>query len=540
MGQINRTIVNSPTFDFKLVDLNINFIGVSVSDQLKSTSVLDTVYVLNKNNKAVHFNGLALKDVVLRNRNLTSDVKNLIVTTSDITSVGDFVSLKYTYQYKGQPIGMLEIRYPWSYYTQENTLILPFQSFPIEAVYNVIDPGVLVNQYYGQSITEPNKKTGIIDANFVVTCSNKDGNILTEDITISVDVINGGFVRPASGGVVVTPPSGGGTQRTTAWRVQATSAYCVVNTLTPQPLYGKLTTANSHTTTTYYPNQTSYYQKSDTTTEDLVIGFYSDQACTVPVSLNNQTVRVIIKSVESGNQYSSATDPGSVVYTESTSDYLLTGISGASHVVSNVTSSQLVTQYPTMGSLTGSYTSQDVSYSYVLFDNNALVGGATGYKGWNTLEQYYTDDNTLTGLTMLNNSVDNQGNTNPYYSAPVQDNVNCPTSVPQTSINLGGQIRASAVSFSSTSGTKSVQFPSTPFSSGAGGVQFVVKQFPGENTTISINAASDSTGAVTHTGFLQISISYGNSQLAHFEMPVGTTATFGPYVNISNLNISNF
>ncbi len=44
----------------------------------------------------------------------------------------------------------------------------------------------------------------------------------------------------------------------------------------------------------------------------------------------------------------------------------------------------------------------------------------TGYKGWTFLEEYYTDDNSATGVTKLNSEEDAD------YIAPVYDTTSCP------------------------------------------------------------------------------------------------------------------
>lgn len=193
---VQQIQVNNPSFDFEIQNLRTNFIGVSVSNPLTvfNTTLKDTVYVLNKNTKSVHFDNLEHKDSVLRNRNLSSNDKYLITTVSETVREGDSILFKYKLEFKGFVIGILTIKYAYSYYIKENTLILPFQSFPIHAVYRVINPGVLVEHYYGQSIVEPNRRTGILDMNFIVRCHTKDKIEISEDLTISVNLINGGFV----------------------------------------------------------------------------------------------------------------------------------------------------------------------------------------------------------------------------------------------------------------------------------------------------------------------------------------------------------
>jgi hypothetical protein len=216
--------VNNPTLDFKMNNLEINFVGVSVSDP-KTDSVTgdpifygsdvtpnaplhDKLYILNKNTKSVFFNDVKLKDAVLRNRYLSSNEKNLITSSVQATKVNEDVNIKHTFQYNGRTIGVLDIRFPYSYYIKENVLILPFQSFPIQAFYTVVDPGVLPKHYFGKSVNEPDRRTGTLDMNFIVSCATKEGTEINEDVTISVNLINGGFVRN-SGGIVITPGGGG-------------------------------------------------------------------------------------------------------------------------------------------------------------------------------------------------------------------------------------------------------------------------------------------------------------------------------------------
>ena len=210
-GTYGGEIVASPIFGFKIMNLSTNFYGVSVSNSIVSstttpptitynqyTSTTDKLYVLNKNTKSVKFNDIKFKDAVLRNRNLTSVDKNLIVTKTNVSKdVNDLVKISQTFSFQNQIIGVLVISYPYSYSIKENVLIMPFQSFPISAQYTVLDPGgFFVDHYYGQSLAEPKKRTGMLDVNFTVNCVSLEGLPINEDITVSVNLINGGFILP--------------------------------------------------------------------------------------------------------------------------------------------------------------------------------------------------------------------------------------------------------------------------------------------------------------------------------------------------------
>ena len=227
-GKFGGAVVSSPVLKFNITNLSINFHGVSVSNPLTSTTpspntktynqyttTSDKIYLLNKNTKSLKFNEIVFKDAILRNRNLTSLDKNLITSKVETSkNINELVYIKRTFLYKNQPIGRLDISYPYSYYNKENILILPFQSFPVSAQYTVLDPGgFFINHYYGQSVVEPNKRTGIIDVNFSVNCVSLKGLPINEDLTISINLINGGFIKPIVPSVdpngCINPPANG-------------------------------------------------------------------------------------------------------------------------------------------------------------------------------------------------------------------------------------------------------------------------------------------------------------------------------------------
>lgn len=199
----------APLCEFNIFNLKTTFIGVSVSNPNNyNTSITDKVYILNKNTTSVKFSSVVYKNAVLRNRNLSSSDKNLTISNSVTEMIDDNISIKNTFSFKGNNIGVLDVRFPYSYYIKDNVLILPFQSFPISGEYSVLSPGSSF-QYYGQSLAEPNKKTGILDVNYNVNCIDQNGNPITEEITISVDLMNGGFVRPTDPGVCAYPQPAG-------------------------------------------------------------------------------------------------------------------------------------------------------------------------------------------------------------------------------------------------------------------------------------------------------------------------------------------
>jgi len=75
----------------------------------------------------------------------------------------------------------------------------------------------------------------------------------------------------------------------------------------------------------------------------------------------------------------------------------------------------------------------------------------TGYKAWSTLEEYYTDDNTSTGITKLN-SVDD-----PDYVAPVYDESAC--SLPLGNFELLPSYGMRFASMSGVSGLPTFSYP---------------------------------------------------------------------------------
>jgi len=326
--------------------------------------------------------------------------------------------------------------------------------------------------------------------------------------------------------------------RARAWEVQPSSNFCVLTSLSPQPLYLKLSLQNPQTTNNYVPasGPGNYFNHTEIETYDLYVQFYSDSALTVPATLTSQNFAVYVKSKTTTNIYGytgSSTTPSSSTsnYVETVQSYQLSGVSGTEYLLASGI------QYYQMNESTYSYiltnplrTNEIINTLFQMFPNSVAQIGQTGYEGWNTLQQYYTDDSSLTGLTKPNISSD--GN----YVAPVSNVGVCSVAAPTTIIGYNLDLIINKMQLTSGS---NVITPShtTPYDSTTGIHQFVVQRFLGVPTALVINANSYYGGTYTYPGYVICTV-VSDDGTQSFNLHLGVQTAVGTFVNITSIYLS--
>lgn len=209
-----RVSEKQPVFDFmiKREDFYINTHGVSITESNKSFTTYNDglFYILNKNNKPIYFNGIYLVNSRLR-KERGFPGNSLRVTLNTTTFSGNFMYENYFLSFRGRQIGQLTISRLRMFENNSNLLLNPFQSIELSATYQALNLNNLDLHYYGKSRLNQDKKKGTIDINFTIRCFADKAftQQVNETLTISVNVVNTGYV-PVALQQIVNPPIGGG------------------------------------------------------------------------------------------------------------------------------------------------------------------------------------------------------------------------------------------------------------------------------------------------------------------------------------------
>jgi len=184
----------SSVFDFMVKNdyFYINTPGVSIDDSTRSsTNINDGLFrILNKNNKAVFFGNLALTSVKFRG-DTGNNVGDLKCVLDETTTDSGFQYDKYLINFKGNDIGKLTIRRDLIYSDGSGTVISPFQSIELGAIYEVLSTDNSNIHYFGQSPAFPNKTIGVIDVNYTIVCYEEQEMLtsFTEPLTFTITTV---------------------------------------------------------------------------------------------------------------------------------------------------------------------------------------------------------------------------------------------------------------------------------------------------------------------------------------------------------------
>lgn len=328
--------------------------------------------------------------------------------------------------------------------------------------------------------------------------------------------------------------------RAKAWRKQISSNFCVISNLSPQPLYAKIQLRNSQTLNTYFPapGTGNFYDHTQTITSDLYVMFYTDAGLTSPATLSNQTFIVYVRKAATQVNYAytgTNTFPTTTTnaYNEAVEVYALSSVSGTEYLlatgITTSTYSEETNDHTTSGTFRTLGTESD---AYTIFPTSTIVIGRTGQQGWNTLEQYYTDDSSLTGLTKVNSSSDTN------YVAPVTDLTDCAPVTPSTQIGYGLSLIVKKLQLITGSNTV-IPSHSVPQDTGGGGETFQVQRFIGLPTQLIITVDSYYGGIVTSPGNVEVTV-VSDAGSHTYNVPKNVQTTVGTFVNITSINASNF
>ena len=324
--------------------------------------------------------------------------------------------------------------------------------------------------------------------------------------------------------------------RATAWEAQVASKFCLLGSLSPTPLYVKIDQRNPQVLNNYIPapGAGNYYTHTETDTIDLYAMFYSDPGLTIPVTLAAQSLVVYVKSKETdiNNVYSGTnTFPDSTtnIYSENVLSYALTSISGTECLLAAGMETLFFNEETNDHTISGVLVPyENRTTDYEVFPSGLVLLGRTGQQGWNTLEQYYTDDHSLTGLTKANSSLD------PDYVAPDTNLTDCSVSAPTTLIGYGLELLINKLQLT-TGSSVVVPSHSDPYDTGAGGNTFMVRRFVDQPTVLVVNINS------YYGGHANVTITVDSDAGAQlFSVPRNIETNLGTFVNITQIRPSNF
>jgi hypothetical protein len=198
----------NPIFSFYIPETEffVNIPSISITEGNKSISLIQDgkINLINKNNAPVYFKDIYLFNASINNNYLSRDEKILTFQFNNTVEDRDNnnVYLNYYILYKSNKIGIITIRYSLDYY-KTSRIIYPFQSVPFYFYYKIQNLNKLNIQYYGKTNTNPNKKVGLIDFEFMLEnyIDNSFTNTIVEPLKVSTYVVNSGYVPP----ILVTP-----------------------------------------------------------------------------------------------------------------------------------------------------------------------------------------------------------------------------------------------------------------------------------------------------------------------------------------------
>jgi hypothetical protein len=233
-----QTEINEPVFGFYIPEneFYINIPALSVAINSKSATNFDdcSFSILNKNSVPIYYKDIVLNSGVIRGSYVKSSDRNLIINLNSTTTDDTYTYITYSVQRNLQLksfktatfinsspnspiIGYLTLRVLNKYYNNTGIIIYPYESVPFSANYIIENVGDLTNQFYGNTNTTPNKKVGTFDFSFLIETYdsdpkniNKIPNILQEELVISVNLVNTGYVPPVYNNLISRPATGGG------------------------------------------------------------------------------------------------------------------------------------------------------------------------------------------------------------------------------------------------------------------------------------------------------------------------------------------
>jgi hypothetical protein len=319
-----------------------------------------------------------------------------------------------------------------------------------------------------------------------------------------------------------------------AWR--GIDPFCVVQTF-GSPIYVKLELRNPATNTVDYPNSIDPLEKTITNSSELYAMFFSDANLLNPLSVTQDGLKVYVLK-DSSTSFIGAF---SFQYRNQSVDTYIVDVNGTEVLLGEVSTTIDHYTYNPFPAVDGT---TNTTNTYSIYPTSELVGGNTGEKGFNNLQEYNTVTNIPTGNVKPNDSGD------PDYIAPAPDTATCPNGADITTVTFGENLQIFNVNLHASGYFSFPSFvPAISYNTGSvgntygGGWTFV---FPApKNRFFSINVQAQTLDGGNSTGNVKCRVTYidnsGNTQVATFDVPNNIyTSLPQTFKNIVNVHISNY
>jgi hypothetical protein len=345
--------------------------------------------------------------------------------------------------------------------------------------------------------------------------------------------------------------------RTTAWRVKASTKTCEIQSNLPVGITGEIAIVNSITTTDHVTGSGIWV---DRTNSDIQVRFKNGSA---DADLSGKSFRIVVKERKKRFDYwyiAVNTTPTAIyiLYTENimSSPYVYNSFSGTTFV--NIETGRKTHELRRVSISGTDFSTQRTEYEELyLYDflhptENVITGGNTGDKLWSILEQYYTDNNALTGTEKPNDSGD------PDYVAPVLDTsseTGCPNGAKTTTVRISNNdiMRIRALEITSGTTLMGPDLSDWQITLGAGAPYYNVPVTPGDPHTFVVSQGAGNfmklgvsieiagTAPVVNPGKVTIVVT-DDSGSQTFLAPTSTTQTVstfvGTFVGITDISIT--
>lgn len=215
------TPINSPQLDFYIPNSEffINTPGFSAANVAQSATNFNDgmFYLLNKNSITLYYKDIVLINGQIRSGYITAINKIVAINQELISNDETYTYVVYSVKYRGKLLGYLTIRILSHFYEQPGRAIAPFENVRFSASFSAQNVGNLGQVYYGKTGTAPDRNVGTIDVNFFIECwdsnpndTSKIPNLLKQRVTVSVNIVNTGYIPTVINASRVAPPTGGG------------------------------------------------------------------------------------------------------------------------------------------------------------------------------------------------------------------------------------------------------------------------------------------------------------------------------------------
>jgi hypothetical protein len=316
-----------------------------------------------------------------------------------------------------------------------------------------------------------------------------------------------------------------------AWR--GIDPFCVVQTFVT-PIYVKLEVRDVTTDTVDLPDNISPTQRTITDSGNLYAMFFSDFNLLNPVTVTQDGLKIFVYR---DRFYSFV---GAISFNNQVQEIFtyIVDVNGTEVLLGVVdTEIEIITYnpYPAVDGNT------NITHQFLPYPSRLLVGGNTGEKGYNNLQEYNTDTDVPTGETKPNDDGD------PDYEEPTPDTTTCPNGPDITTVTFGESLQIFNVNMHTVFNTFSsplVEWNTGSYDNTYSGGFILV--YPLVKDRIwGINVLAKTLDSGNTTGILKCRVTYvdigGVTQVGEFNVQNNIyTAIPQNFQNIVNINISNY